>query len=47
MQNVHASQQFKKKELINELLREEVAQTLSDPAQAEEEMQSLFSALTE
>jgi RNA polymerase sigma-70 factor (ECF subfamily) len=30
-----------------ELLREEVAQTLSDPAQAEEEMQALFSALTE
>jgi RNA polymerase sigma-70 factor (ECF subfamily) len=30
-----------------ELLREEVAQTLSDPAQADEEMQALFSALTE
>ena len=29
-----------------ELLREEIAQTLSDPAQAEEEMQVLFSALT-
>ena len=28
-----------------ELLREEVAQTLSDPAQADEEMQALFSAL--
>jgi DNA-directed RNA polymerase specialized sigma24 family protein len=30
-----------------ELLREEIAQTLSDPAQAGEEMQALFSALTE
>jgi RNA polymerase sigma-70 factor (ECF subfamily) len=30
-----------------ELLREEIAQTLSDPAQADEEMQALFSALTE
>ena len=30
-----------------ELLREEIAQTLSDPAQVEEEMQALFSALTE
>ena len=30
-----------------ELLREEVAQTLSDPAQADEEMHALFSALTE
>ena len=30
-----------------ELLREEVAQTLSDPAQAGEEMQALFSALLE
>ncbi len=29
-----------------ELLREEITQTLSDPAQAEEEMQVLFSALT-
>ena len=29
-----------------ELLREEIAQTLSDPAQADEEMQVLFSALT-
>ena len=28
-----------------ELLREEVAQTLADPAQADEEMQALFSAL--
>jgi DNA-directed RNA polymerase specialized sigma24 family protein len=28
-----------------ELLREEIAQTLSDPAQADEEMQALFSAL--
>jgi RNA polymerase sigma-70 factor (ECF subfamily) len=30
-----------------ELLREEIAQTLSDPAQADEEMQALFSALTD
>ena len=30
-----------------ELLREEITQTLSDPAQAEEEMQALFSALAE
>lgn len=30
-----------------ELLREEITQTLSDPAQADEEMQALFSALTE
>ncbi len=30
-----------------ELLRQEVAQTLSDPAQVDEEMQALFSALTE
>jgi RNA polymerase sigma factor (sigma-70 family) len=30
-----------------ELLRREVAQTLSDPAQVDEEMQALFSALTE
>jgi RNA polymerase sigma-70 factor (ECF subfamily) len=30
-----------------ELLREEIAQTLSDPAQAEEEMQALFCALAE
>jgi RNA polymerase sigma factor (sigma-70 family) len=30
-----------------ELLREEIAQTLSDPAQAGEEMQALFSALSE
>jgi RNA polymerase sigma factor (sigma-70 family) len=30
-----------------ELLRKEIAQTLSDPAQVEEEMQSLFSALAE
>ncbi len=30
-----------------ELLRQEVAQTLSDPAQVEEEMQALFRALTE
>ena len=30
-----------------ELLREEIAQTLSDPAQVEEEMQALFSALAE
>jgi DNA-directed RNA polymerase specialized sigma24 family protein len=30
-----------------ELLREEIAQTLSDPAQAEEEMQALFSAFAE
>jgi RNA polymerase sigma factor (sigma-70 family) len=30
-----------------ELLREEIAQTLSDPAQAGEEMQALFSALAE
>ena len=30
-----------------ELLREEVAQTLADPAQAGEEMQALFSALTD
>lgn len=30
-----------------ELLREEVAQTLSDPAQADEEMRALFSALAE
>ena len=29
-----------------ELLREEIAQTLSDPAQADEEMQVLFSALS-
>jgi RNA polymerase sigma factor (sigma-70 family) len=29
-----------------ELLREEIAQTLSDPAQVDEEMQALFSALT-
>jgi DNA-directed RNA polymerase specialized sigma24 family protein len=29
-----------------ELLREEIAQTLSDPAQADEEMQALFSALS-
>jgi RNA polymerase sigma-70 factor (ECF subfamily) len=29
-----------------ELLREEIAQTLSDPAQAGEEMQVLFSALS-
>ena len=29
------------------LLREEIAQTLSDPAQVDEEMQALFSALTE
>jgi RNA polymerase sigma-70 factor (ECF subfamily) len=29
-----------------ELLREEITQTLSDPAQADEEMQVLFSALT-
>jgi DNA-directed RNA polymerase specialized sigma24 family protein len=28
-----------------ELLRQEVAQTLSDPAQVEEEMQALFRAL--
>jgi RNA polymerase sigma-70 factor (ECF subfamily) len=28
-----------------ELLRDEIAQTLSDPAQADEEMQVLFSAL--
>jgi RNA polymerase sigma-70 factor (ECF subfamily) len=27
-----------------ELLREEIAQTLSDPAQVEEEMRALFSA---
>src|SRR5206468_4783536 len=30
-----------------ELLREEIAQTLSDPAQAGEEMQALFSAFAE
>ena len=30
-----------------ELLREEITQTLSDPAQADEEMQALFSALAE
>jgi len=30
-----------------ELLREEIAQTLADPAQADEEMQALFSALAE
>jgi len=30
-----------------ELLRKEIAQTLSDPAQAEEEMQALFSAFAE
>ena len=30
-----------------ELLREEIVQTLSDPAQADEEMQALFSALTD
>ncbi|HZM03545.1 MAG TPA: sigma-70 family RNA polymerase sigma factor [Candidatus Saccharimonadales bacterium] len=30
-----------------ELLREEIAQTLSDPGQADEEMQALFSALAE
>ena len=30
-----------------ELLREQIAQTLSDPAQADEEMQALFSALAE
>jgi len=30
-----------------ELLREEIAQTLSDPSQADEEMQALFSALAE
>jgi RNA polymerase sigma-70 factor (ECF subfamily) len=30
-----------------ELLREEIAQTLSDPAQAAEEMQALFSAFAE
>ena len=30
-----------------ELLREEIAQTLSDPTQADEEMQALFSALSE
>jgi RNA polymerase sigma factor (sigma-70 family) len=30
-----------------ELLRQEIAQTLSDPAQIDEEMQALFSALTE
>ena len=30
-----------------ELLREEIAQTLSDPAQADEEMQVLFTALAE
>jgi RNA polymerase sigma-70 factor (ECF subfamily) len=29
------------------LLREEIAQTLSAPAQVDEEMQALFSALTE
>jgi hypothetical protein len=29
-----------------ELLREEITQTLSDPALAEEEMQALFSALS-
>jgi len=28
-----------------ELLREEIAQTLANPAQADEEMQALFSAL--
>jgi len=28
-----------------ELLREEISQTLSDPALADEEMQALFSAL--
>jgi RNA polymerase sigma-70 factor (ECF subfamily) len=30
-----------------EILREEIAQTLSDPGQADEEVQALFSALTE
>ena len=30
-----------------ELLRQEIAQTLSDPAQVDEEMRALFSALTE
>lgn len=30
-----------------ELLRDEISQTLSDPAQAEEEMQALFTALAE
>jgi len=30
-----------------EALRQEIAQTLSDPAQAEEEMRALFSAFTE
>ena len=30
-----------------DLLREEVAQTLSNPTQADEEMQALFSALAE
>ena len=30
-----------------ELLREEISQTLSDPAQVEEEMQALFSAFTD
>jgi RNA polymerase sigma-70 factor (ECF subfamily) len=30
-----------------ELLRDEISQTLSDPAQADEEMQALFSALAE
>ena len=30
-----------------ELLREEITQTLSDPTQADEEMQALFSALAE
>src|SRR3954469_14761331 len=30
-----------------ELLREEIAQTLSDPAQAEEEMKALFAAFTD
>ncbi len=29
-----------------ELLHEEIAQTLANPAQADEEMQALFSALT-
>ncbi len=30
-----------------ELLREEISQTLSDPAEAEEEMRALFSAFGE
>jgi RNA polymerase sigma-70 factor (ECF subfamily) len=30
-----------------ELLRKEIAQTLSDPAQVDEEMQALFSALAD